>query len=60
MLDFKITSTWHIEDILSLNDTLTEDQCIDVLKMGKKYHDANVGYNWEYWTATIANYLSSM
>jgi len=58
MTDFKITSMWHADDILSLNDTLSEEQCIDVLKLGEKYHDANVGYNWDYWEATIETYLA--
>lgn len=58
MNDFKITSTWNIEDILLLNSNLTNDQCIGVLELGEKYHDANVGYNWDYWEATIETYLS--
>lgn len=44
--DYKITISWNVEDVLSLDDTLTTDQCIEVLDMAKKYYDANYGISW--------------
>jgi len=31
--DYKITISWNVEDVLSLDDSLTTDQCIEVLDM---------------------------
>ena len=45
--DYKITISWNVEDVLSLDDSLTTDQCIEVLDMAEKHHDANHGISWD-------------
>ena len=45
--DYKITISWNVEDVLSLDDTLTTDQCIEVLDMARDNHDANYGISWD-------------
>jgi hypothetical protein len=51
-----LASWWHISDVQSLNDELTEDECRSVLSMVDRKHDANIGINWdfiEYWIDEI-------
>ena len=45
--DYKTTISWNVEDVLSLDDTLTTDQCIEVLDMARDNHDANYGISWD-------------
>tara|TARA_B110000483_G_C17733195_1_gene365540 strand:- start:188 stop:406 length:219 start_codon:yes stop_codon:yes gene_type:complete len=45
--DYTISILWNVTDILSIDDTLTIDQCIDVLVMAENNHDANHGINWD-------------
>ncbi len=40
-------SVWGIEDVQSQRESLTEEQCIEVLESLGNNHDANVGINWE-------------
>ena len=54
--DYKITISWNVEDVLSLDDTLTTDQCIDVLDRAKRYHDANYGISWD----TLSSYIDDV
>lgn len=54
--DYKITISWNVEDVLSLNDSLTIDQCIEVLDMAKNYHDANYGISWD----TLSSYIDEV
>lgn len=42
-----ISITWHVADVLSLDDTLTEAQAECVLDLVQKYHNAEIGVNWE-------------
>lgn len=52
----EITIKWHIDDIKSLDETLTDDQCREVLQLAMKNHDANIGINWDtlrYWINEI-------
>ena len=35
-----ITITWHIDDILAIDDTLTESQAREVLQLLKHNHNA--------------------
>jgi hypothetical protein len=51
-----IAEWWHIDDVAmqaeSMGETLTEDECRDVLAMIMHKHDCNIGINWEvigYW-----------
>jgi hypothetical protein len=43
----EITIVWGIDDVRSIAEDLTDDQCREVLQMAKNNHDANVGINWE-------------
>ena len=43
----KISVSWCVDDVLCLDDTLTTDQCIEVLDMAKRYHDANYGITYD-------------
>ena len=54
--DYKITISCSVEDVISLDDTLTTDQCIEVLDMAKKYHDANYGISWD----TLSCYIDDV
>ena len=40
-------SIWDVADVQSLDDSLTYDQCIDVLESVARHHDATIGVNWE-------------
>jgi len=42
----QIKVVWSIEDIRSLGFECTDDQGSKVLDDVKKYHDANIGINW--------------
>jgi|TARA_R110002124_G_scaffold158167_1_gene325281 hypothetical protein len=54
--DYKITISWSVEDVLSLDDSLTTDQCIEVLDMAEKHHDANYGISWD----TLSIYIEDV
>ena len=43
----EISITWHIDDVKSLDDSLTDKQCREVLQMAKNKHDAIIGINWD-------------
>ena len=48
----KITIEWCANDVLSRDNTLTHEQCMEVLTSCKDNHDADVGINWDvidYW-----------
>lgn len=38
---------WHIEDIQSQEEDLTDDEAREVLCLMAKYADANVGISWD-------------
>ena len=42
-----ICDWWHIDDVQSLNQDLTDDECREVLKKIEHNFDATVGINWE-------------
>jgi hypothetical protein len=46
-----VSEWWHIDDVAgqaeSQGETLTEDECRDVLAMVMSEHDCNVGINWD-------------
>lgn len=48
-----ISITWHIDDVLQVDDTLTESQARQVLYLLKHNHDASVGINWDVIEQTI-------
>ena len=39
---------WHIDDVMDDHQWLTKDQAREVLKWMNKYHDANIGINWDF------------
>ena len=46
---------WHISDVQGDHDWLTDDQAREVLKWMNKYHDANIGINWDFIHAVVEN-----
>jgi len=47
-----IKTTWTADDVRSQDDTLTDEQVSDVLRLLVSEHDATVGINWDtiqYW-----------
>ena len=46
-MDKNITITWEIEDVQELDSTLTDNQAGEVLRLAKRYHDRNIGINWD-------------
>ena len=42
-----LTTEWWLEDVLSLDDSLSEEQAKEVLRMVDENHDANFGVNWD-------------
>lgn len=51
-----LADDWHIDDVLSVREDLTEDQAINVLEHLADNFDANDGINWEVIEAA-ADYL---
>lgn len=43
----EINIIWCVEDIKNIDDTLTQNQCREILDMLKRTHDASIGINWE-------------
>ena len=47
-----ISISWHIDDVLQCEPSLTKTQACEVLRLAEQNHDANVGINWDvisYW-----------
>lgn len=44
---------WNIDDVLEVRPDLTKEQAREVLHALRRYHDAELGINWDviYWTA---------
>lgn len=42
----EMSITWCVEDIWGIDDSLTKEQCREVLESAKQGHDANIGINW--------------
>ena len=53
MKDDWITIKWHVDDVLEVRSDLTKEQAKEVLHTLRRYHDAELGINWDviYWTA---------
>lgn len=43
----EIHISWHIEDVKSIAEDLTDDECREVLQAAKRGHDATIGINWD-------------
>ena len=50
------TIVWMAEDVLTLDETLNEEQVAEVLYMMKQKHDATLGINWD----TIAFWINEV
>jgi hypothetical protein len=48
---------WHISDVQCVHDWVTDDQAREVLKWMNKYHDANIGINWDFIQSVIEDKL---
>jgi hypothetical protein len=46
-----VASWWHIDDVAGqaeeMGETLTEEECRDVLARVMRKHDCNIGINWD-------------
>lgn len=46
-----VSEWWHIDDVAmqaeSQGETLTEEECREVLRLMEKYHNCEVGINWD-------------
>ena len=56
----EISIIWSIEDIQYVDDSLSDNEARELLRLLKKYHDANVGINWEVIESMIDIYRSTM
>ena len=45
--DKAIASIWSTQDVESVDDELTDDEKKEVLYLTERYHNAEVGINWE-------------
>jgi hypothetical protein len=48
---------WHVDDVLSINSTLSRNHARLILTMAMDNHDANIGINWEVLTEHIDRVL---
>ncbi|PSB52857.1 hypothetical protein [Chamaesiphon polymorphus] len=48
---------WHVDDVLSINSTLSRERARLVLTMAMDNHDANIGINWEVLTEYVSQVL---
>ena len=59
----QIDLTWHVVDVQSaaedLGVKLTDDQCIEVLRMVEDDHDSDVGVNWDVLRAAVQWYVEN-
>lgn len=42
-----IEVVWHIDDVKRLDNSLTDEQCREVLAAALDEHDATIGINWD-------------
>lgn len=52
----QIAIIWSIEDVLEVNNNLTNEQAFDVLTTLDRHHDSSYGISWD----TIADTISNM
>lgn len=48
-----VSIVWAVEDVLSLDPTLTLDEARRVLALAQHWHDANIGISWDVLDAWI-------
>lgn len=44
---WQIAAIWSIEEVQAIRPDLDQDQAWDVLQATSRYHDANIGINWD-------------
>lgn len=54
----KISIEWCIDDVKSINDTLENWECREILQMVLYQFDASIGINWDIIESAIDQYLS--
>lgn len=42
-----IEISWHIDDVKSLDESLTDAEAREILNIAKHEHDATIGINWD-------------
>lgn len=47
MTQESISITWHIDDVLSTDGSLTREEAMNILLDIKNNHDASIGVNWD-------------
>ena len=47
ILPDEISSKWHVDDVKSLDETLTDDEAREVLQRAEENFDASLGINWD-------------
>lgn len=57
-LNKSIVISWDIEDVQCIDESLTEEQAIEVLLFIRENHDANVGVNWDVIESAIEHLFS--
>jgi len=45
-MENQISINWHVDDVLSVDETLTQLEARQVLYLLKHNHDALIGINW--------------
>jgi hypothetical protein len=43
-----LSEWWHISDVQYLDESLTDEEAQDVLRMVNKRHDCHIGINWDF------------
>lgn len=46
IMENQISINWHVDDVLSVDETLTQSEARQVLYLLKHNHDASIGINW--------------
>jgi len=42
-----LRSDWYTDDVLSIDESLTDEQVRKVMELIARTHDADIGINWE-------------
>lgn len=43
----QVAVIWCIDDVQEVRPDLTDEQAWEVLQAARRYHDANIGINWD-------------
>ena len=58
--DYTVTDTWSVEDILTIDPTLTVADCVEILQQGERNYNAELGYNWDYWETFVDDFIDGV